>query len=114
MFAVIKHKHLPIRKRKKAIGAVNSIQSPFADGVLRVAADERAVMSENFDRAPGAGRTRSLTADPAVLDTTGDGDSQTMLFNQREPLRQPRTSPPYAENSISTANDVVAGGRELS
>lgn len=71
-------------------------------------------MNENFDRAPGAQRTRNLTADPAVLDATGDGESQTMLFNRREPLRQPRTSPPYPENSFGPANDGAAGGGEMS
>ncbi|XP_029916379.1 polyadenylate-binding protein-interacting protein 1 isoform X2 [Myripristis murdjan] len=65
-------------------------------------------MNENFDRAPGAGRIRSHPASPG-LSGAGDGDSRATVFNQREPLRQPRTSPPLAENSISTANDLAGG-----
>lgn len=71
-------------------------------------------MNENFDRAPGAGRTRYLPTEPGLLGTSGDGDTKATRFNQREPLRQPRTSPPYAENNISTANEIGNGeGREL-
>ncbi|XP_026198903.1 polyadenylate-binding protein-interacting protein 1 [Anabas testudineus] len=66
-------------------------------------------MNENFDRAPGAGRARNLTADSGIADITGDGENKTMLFSHREPLRQPRTSPPFAENNISTTNDVAVG-----
>lgn len=66
-------------------------------------------MNDNFDRAPGAGRTRNLPADPGYVGGTGDADSKTTLFNQREPLRQPRTSPPFAENNVSSTNDMVAG-----
>ncbi|XP_044052313.1 polyadenylate-binding protein-interacting protein 1 isoform X2 [Siniperca chuatsi] len=66
-------------------------------------------MNENFDRAPGAGRTRNLPAEPRLVGTAGDGDTKTTLFNQREPLRQPRTSPPFPENNISTANDMGGG-----
>ncbi|XP_071339584.1 polyadenylate-binding protein-interacting protein 1 [Trachinotus anak] len=67
-------------------------------------------MNQNFDRAPGAGRTRNLPADSGVMSTARDGDTRsTTLFNQREPLRQPRTSPPFAENNISTTNDMVGG-----
>ncbi|XP_056275840.1 polyadenylate-binding protein-interacting protein 1 isoform X2 [Pseudoliparis swirei] len=64
-------------------------------------------MDETFDRAPGAGRTRNVLADPGL---TGEGgDTKAALFNQREPLRQPKTSPPFAENNISAA-DSFAGG----
>ncbi|TDH12977.1 hypothetical protein EPR50_G00053150 [Perca flavescens] len=67
-------------------------------------------MNDSFDRAPGAGRTRNLPADPGLAGgAAGDCETKTTLFNQREPLRQPRTSPPFAENNISTAN-VVGGG----
>lgn len=63
-------------------------------------------MNENFDRAPGAGRSRNHPADPGLMGPTGDGDPKTTLFNQREPLRQPRTSPPFSENNISQTNDM--------
>ncbi|KAE8291916.1 Polyadenylate-binding protein-interacting protein 1 [Larimichthys crocea] len=66
-------------------------------------------MNDNFDRAPGAGRYRNLPGDSWLMAVAGDGDAQTAIFNQREPLRQPRTSPPFAENNISTASDVSAG-----
>ncbi|XP_070760507.1 polyadenylate-binding protein-interacting protein 1 [Enoplosus armatus] len=66
-------------------------------------------MDENFDRAPGAGRTRNLLADPGLVGNAADGDTKTTVFNQREPLRQPRTSPPFAENNISPANDLTGG-----
>lgn len=74
-------------------------------------------MNEDFDRAPGAGRTRNLApADPgfAVLNT-GDGDTKSSLFNQMEPLRQPRTSPPFGEsNTAGGASSVLVGaGRKL-
>ncbi|XP_053180673.1 polyadenylate-binding protein-interacting protein 1 [Scomber japonicus] len=64
-------------------------------------------MNDNFDRAPGAGRSRNHPADPGLLAASGDGDSKTTLFNQREPLRQPRTSPPFSENNIS---DMIGSG----
>ncbi|KAM3610872.1 uncharacterized protein V6R79_009963 [Siganus canaliculatus] len=60
-------------------------------------------MNENFDRAPGAGRTRNFLADPGLA--SGDAETKTTIFNQREPLRQPRTSPPFSENNTSTASD---------
>uniref|UniRef100_A0A8C2WKZ0 Polyadenylate-binding protein-interacting protein 1 n=1 Tax=Cyclopterus lumpus TaxID=8103 RepID=A0A8C2WKZ0_CYCLU len=67
-------------------------------------------MDETFDRAPGAGRTRNFLADPGLADNPEDGgETKAVLFNQREPLRQPKTSPPFAENNISAA-DSVAGG----
>lgn len=55
-------------------------------------------MSDNFDRAPGSGRTRNLTADPVLL----SGSATNTLFNQRE-LRQPMTSPPSVENNVGAA-----------
>ncbi|KAL7392325.1 hypothetical protein ABVT39_023062 [Epinephelus coioides] len=66
-------------------------------------------MNESFDRAPGSGRSRNLPTDPGLADIVGDGDPKTQLFNQREPLRQPRTSPPFAENNMSAANAIAAG-----
>ncbi|XP_033474360.1 polyadenylate-binding protein-interacting protein 1 isoform X1 [Epinephelus lanceolatus] len=66
-------------------------------------------MNESFDRAPGSGRSRNLPTDPGLADVVGDGDIKTQLFNQREPLRQPRTSPPFAENNMSAANAIAAG-----
>ncbi|KAK2837877.1 hypothetical protein Q5P01_015089 [Channa striata] len=66
-------------------------------------------MNDDFDRAPGAGRNRNLAADPGLVCSAEDGDTKAMLFNQREPLRQPRTSPPFAERSVSPVRDVVAG-----
>lgn len=74
-------------------------------------------MNENFDRAPGAGRTRNhVPADPGfAVVNTGDGDTKSTLFNQREPLRQPRTSPPFGEsNTAGGACSVLVGaGRKL-
>ncbi|XP_028270981.1 polyadenylate-binding protein-interacting protein 1 [Parambassis ranga] len=67
-------------------------------------------MNENFDRAPGAGRSRNLPGDSGFVGSTGDCDTKSSFFSQREPLRQPRTSPPLAENNISTANDMAHGG----
>lgn len=73
-------------------------------------------MNEDFDRAPGAGRTRNhVPADRgfAALNA-GDGDAKSSLFNQMEPLRQPRTSPPFVESSGGGASSVLAGaGRKL-
>lgn len=71
-------------------------------------------MNENFDRAPGAGRSRNFPADPGLMTGAGDADSKTPLFNQREPLRQPRTTPPFTENSIGSVSDIPDGGTELS
>ncbi|CAI5649695.1 unnamed protein product [Oreochromis niloticus] len=66
-------------------------------------------MNENFDRAPGAGRSRNFPADPGLMTGAGDADSKTPLFNQREPLRQPRTTPPFTENSIGSVSDMPDG-----
>uniref|UniRef100_A0A7N8XIJ3 Polyadenylate-binding protein-interacting protein 1 n=1 Tax=Mastacembelus armatus TaxID=205130 RepID=A0A7N8XIJ3_9TELE len=60
-------------------------------------------MNENFDRAPGAGRTRNFPAEHGVVGAAGDGDRTTSLFDRREPLRQPRTCPPFAENNTGAA-----------
>lgn len=66
-------------------------------------------MNENFDRAPGAGRARNLPADHGLLGAAGNGDPKMTLLNQREPLRQPRTSPPFAENNVSASGDCIGG-----
>uniref|UniRef100_A0A3B5LK20 Polyadenylate-binding protein-interacting protein 1 n=1 Tax=Xiphophorus couchianus TaxID=32473 RepID=A0A3B5LK20_9TELE len=58
-------------------------------------------MNENFDRAPGAGRTRGAPADPALAVNARDGDAKASVLNQREPLRQPRSVPPFPESSIN-------------
>ncbi|XP_024131923.1 polyadenylate-binding protein-interacting protein 1 [Oryzias melastigma] len=62
-------------------------------------------MNENFDRAPGAGRSRNPAADPGVMANIGHDDSKSMFLNQLEPLRQPRTTPPVAENSVGAPGD---------
>lgn len=80
-----------------------SISSPFT---LRVEADKPAVMTENFDRAPGAGRIRNIPADTEVVGAQADVDDKTNFFIQREPLRQPRTAPPFADNVNSVSNMV--------
>lgn len=67
-------------------------------------------MNENFDRAPGAGRTRNPPSDQGPAGTAGDGDTKATLFNQREPLRQPRTFPPFADSNAAAANDNMGGG----
>ncbi|XP_036386053.1 polyadenylate-binding protein-interacting protein 1-like [Megalops cyprinoides] len=71
-------------------------------------------MTENFDRAPGAGRNRLKPNSPGLgeqdsgrLAEAGEGDAKASFFNQREPLRQPRTSPPLVEsNNLSGAGDA--------
>ncbi|XP_035245892.1 polyadenylate-binding protein-interacting protein 1-like [Anguilla anguilla] len=70
-------------------------------------------MTDNFDRAPGAGRNRLKANSPGLgeqdggrLPEPGDGDAKVTFFNHREPLRQPRTSPPLADSNSSTG----AGG----
>uniref|UniRef100_A0A3P9JJ58 Polyadenylate-binding protein-interacting protein 1 n=1 Tax=Oryzias latipes TaxID=8090 RepID=A0A3P9JJ58_ORYLA len=67
-------------------------------------------MNENFDRAPGAGRSRHPAADPGVMANLGHDDKKSMFLNQLEPLRQPRTTPPVAENSAATTISIGAGG----
>lgn len=63
-------------------------------------------MAESFDRAPGAERTRGKASCPAVGDAyparQGEGDPGASVFNQCEPLRQPRTSPPTTENTTGS------------
>lgn len=64
-------------------------------------------MNDPFDRAPGAGRSRINPGEfvlPAAA--AAEEDHSPPLFNQREPLRQPRTSPPFLENNVS-ANDTA-------
>ncbi|XP_015195727.2 polyadenylate-binding protein-interacting protein 1 [Lepisosteus oculatus] len=69
-------------------------------------------MTDNFDRAPGAGRNRakpSITGLgeqesgrlPDVGEVAGEGEAKSSLFNQQEPLRQPRTSPSLGDSSAS-------------
>lgn len=65
-------------------------------------------MTENFDRAPGAGRARIKPTSPGLADV-GGGDANS-VFNQREPLRQPRTSPPLTENNTNTS-EAIGGGK---
>ncbi|RVE67946.1 hypothetical protein OJAV_G00086890 [Oryzias javanicus] len=68
-------------------------------------------MNENFDRAPGAGRSRNPAADPGVMANIGHDDSKSMFLNQLEPLRQPRTTPPVAESSAAAISVCAAGDR---
>ncbi|KAM6965732.1 polyadenylate-binding protein-interacting protein 1 [Aplochiton taeniatus] len=63
-------------------------------------------MNDRFDRAPGAGRARIQHSVPGL---SGEGDGDAKVFNQREPLRQPRTSPPLVENHTSPSNEAVHG-----
>ncbi|KAJ8287296.1 hypothetical protein GJAV_G00049950 [Gymnothorax javanicus] len=63
-------------------------------------------MTDNFDRAPGAGRNRFKPNSPGFGEhdggrhpETSEADGKTPFFSLREPLRQPRTSPPLAESS---------------
>ncbi|CAG5924779.1 unnamed protein product [Menidia menidia] len=64
-------------------------------------------MTENFDRAPGAGRARNVATDHGLVGNAGESDTKTTLFNQREPLRQPRTTQPFAESNSGAANVLV-------
>lgn len=67
-------------------------------------------MNDPFDRAPGAGRSRTNAAEYAFHGTTAaDVDPRPSLFNQREPLRQPRTSPPFSESNIGLHNEAGSG-----
>lgn len=67
-------------------------------------------MNDPFDRAPGAGRSRVNPGEavefPGASVTDGD-TTRPRLFNQREPLRQPRTTPPFSENNISVHSDTI-------
>ncbi|XP_054630742.1 polyadenylate-binding protein-interacting protein 1 [Dunckerocampus dactyliophorus] len=67
-------------------------------------------MNENFNRAPGAGRSRNLPADSGLPSAVWNSDSNVTLFNQREPLRQPRTYPAPGDCNITTATENGAGG----
>ncbi|KAK5605586.1 hypothetical protein CRENBAI_009705 [Crenichthys baileyi] len=66
-------------------------------------------MNDKFDRAPGAGRTRGAPADPRLPVNVGGSDAETSLFNQREPLRQPRTVPPFPEISTNETAGLPGG-----
>lgn len=66
---------------------------------LKAEVDKPVVMNQNFDRAPGG-------------TFGGQGDAITTLFNQREPLRQPRTTPPFSDNSTPPNDAGVEGGKE--
>lgn len=71
-------------------------------------------MNENFDRAPGAGRNRGAPVDPGRVVNARDGDAKASMFNQREPLRQPRSVPPFPESSANaTAGLPVEDSRAV-
>lgn len=67
------------------------------------------VMDEHFDRAPGAGRNRNIVTEPGLVGSSAEIETKSALFNQREPLRQPRTAPPFADN-ITAVNEIGTGG----
>ncbi|XP_036383095.1 polyadenylate-binding protein-interacting protein 1 [Megalops cyprinoides] len=70
-------------------------------------------MTDYFDRAPGAGRVRLSSDSPGLAEPVSgrlqEGDANVPVLNQREPLRQPRTSPPVVEDSLGGAGE----GRRL-
>ncbi|XP_061672734.1 polyadenylate-binding protein-interacting protein 1 [Syngnathoides biaculeatus] len=70
-------------------------------------------MNENFNRAPGAGRSRNPPGDPALPSAVWDSNSHIGFFNPSEPLRQPRTCPAAGDYNVSTATEngaaAVAG-----
>ncbi|XP_053276767.1 polyadenylate-binding protein-interacting protein 1 [Pleuronectes platessa] len=66
-------------------------------------------MNQNFDRAPGAGRSYSLAADPGFVGAGDDDANKPPLFDRRGPLRQPRSMPLYAESNISPTSEAVGG-----
>lgn len=68
-------------------------------------------MDEHFDRAPGAGRSRNVATEPGLVGSAGEIETKSAMFNQREPLRQPRTAPPFADNNINAANEIGKRGR---
>lgn len=111
VFAGIIYDEFVIQNKKKSVGIVSSICQYFPDVVLRAEADKPTLMDENFDRATGPGRIRNLSADPGFGTMPEGYDSKTASFNQREPLRQPRTSPTFSENNISAAKPAVSEGR---
>ncbi|XP_028852646.1 polyadenylate-binding protein-interacting protein 1 [Denticeps clupeoides] len=73
-------------------------------------------MADSFDRAPGAGRVRGKPSNPGLVEASsprapefGSEDAKASLFSHREPLRQPRSSPPPAEDTrrqSKTSNPV--------
>ncbi|KAJ8005924.1 hypothetical protein DPEC_G00122940 [Dallia pectoralis] len=79
-------------------------EEPLKEEVTDPFHKQAAGMTENFDRAPGAGRARMKPSNPGLADL-GDREA-TFVFNQREPLRQPRTSPPLTEN-ITNSHEAV-------
>ncbi|XP_072289396.1 polyadenylate-binding protein-interacting protein 1 [Eucyclogobius newberryi] len=66
-------------------------------------------MNDPFDRAPGAGRNRVNPGDYGCPGATADEDVKPGIFNQREPLRQPRTSPPFSSESSANSGGSDAG-----
>lgn len=66
-------------------------------------------MNDPFDRAPGAGRSRINPGEHAFTGSPAEGDARPSLFTQREPLRQPRTCPPFPDSNIGPNCDVSAG-----
>lgn len=71
------------------------------------------MMTDNFDRTPGAGRVRGIPTTHGLAEVfssqhqeRGDGDAKASIFNQCEPLRQPRTTPPLLENSASPGAEL--------
>lgn len=68
-------------------------------------------MDDHFDRAPGAGRSKNIATEPGLVGSAAGIETKSALFNQREPLRQPRTAPPFADNNITAVNDMGTGGR---
>ncbi|XP_061623496.1 polyadenylate-binding protein-interacting protein 1 isoform X1 [Phyllopteryx taeniolatus] len=71
-------------------------------------------MNENFNRAPGAGRSRNLPADAAHSSAVWDSSNQLPFFNQRGPLRQPQTytAPGHSNISTATENGAAAASGE--
>ncbi|XP_075994722.1 polyadenylate-binding protein-interacting protein 1 isoform X2 [Genypterus blacodes] len=65
-------------------------------------------MNDKFDRAPGAEKSRAYAGAPGFA-SGWDEDPTSRLFNQREPLRQPRTSPPFTDLNSSPTGDSAAG-----
>ncbi|KAK7934405.1 hypothetical protein WMY93_005301 [Mugilogobius chulae] len=64
-------------------------------------------MSDPFDRAPGAERSRVNPGEYGFVGGAAaatEEDTKPRLFNQREPLRQPRTSPPFPDCSPNSGD----------
>uniref|UniRef100_A0A3B4AEM9 Polyadenylate-binding protein-interacting protein 1 n=1 Tax=Periophthalmus magnuspinnatus TaxID=409849 RepID=A0A3B4AEM9_9GOBI len=68
-------------------------------------------MNDPFDRAPGAGRSRVNPGDYGFPGgaAAGEKEAKPPVFNQREPLRQPRTCPPFLESSSGANLSSDAG-----